>query len=230
MRITESMLKKIIYEELQKVLEGNPTHSKSTGRFKGKPEKGDVYSLTKNALKTSSSSKETPIPHRGVYTGSGKKTSSKFGLNTSGEKSCGRLNIDGTKRAKTHSCSQYPKMYWSQLEEMLSSLPLQEDAIQSPVCQDCIKRFIATIRRSVTALKGAIDPKAPKTEASKHRPTKSPKSHYRGSKVNPVTRETSNRRAGKRADKFRAMAGNKFDKTGFSREELSLINPESLWE
>jgi len=229
MRITESMLKQIILEELQSILEANPTHDKSTGRFKGKPEKGDVYSLTKNALKSSKPSKETPIPHRGVYTGSGKKTTSKFGLNTSGDKSCGRLNIDGTKRAKTHSCSKYPEKYWSQLDEMLSSLTLQEDAIQSPVCQDCIKRFIAAVRRSVLALKGAVDPKAPKTEASKLRPTKSPKSHYRGSKVNPVTRETSNRRAGKRAEKFKAMAGNRFDKTGFSRQELSLINPESLW-
>ena len=105
--------------------EANPYHSsKDGGRFSTK-EKGDIYSLTGRAKDNVSN-----IP---VGRGKNKngKPVAKFGINTgSPEKQCGRLTIDGDKKKKTRSCSNYPKNYWDKQNEELdlaSGLPVSDE-------------------------------------------------------------------------------------------------------
>lgn len=133
--ITRTRLAELVREEIEAVIKGqeeednldeaNPYHSsKDGGRFSTK-EKGDIYSLTKNAADNVS---KMPIGRGRNVKG---KPVAKFGMNTgSPEKMCGRLTIDGDSKPKTRSCSRYPKNYWDKQNEdvdLESGLPVSDE-------------------------------------------------------------------------------------------------------
>lgn len=103
--------------------EANPYHSSATGRFTDKS--GEIYSLTKNAKDNVS---KIPVGRGKNKAG---KPVAKFGMNTGApEKQCGRLTIDGDKKKKSRSCSNYPKNYWDKQNEELdlaSGLPVSDE-------------------------------------------------------------------------------------------------------
>ena len=90
--------------------EVNPNHDPSTGKFQKKGKAG-VYSLTKNAEDDVADDTELQVPARGLHSGDGKSISSKFGMNTSDKKACGRYTIDGKKKNKGRRCRDYPERY-----------------------------------------------------------------------------------------------------------------------
>lgn len=134
--ISRSRLAELVREEIAAVVkaqeeeennldEANPYHSsKDGGRFSTK-EKGDIYSLTKNAKDNVD---KMPIGRGKNKNG---KPVAKFGMNTgSPDKQCGRLTIDGDKKKKSRSCSSYPKNYWDTKNEDLdlaSGLPVSDE-------------------------------------------------------------------------------------------------------
>lgn len=216
MKIYKSELMKIVKEELEGVLkEANPYHSghgKGGGRFTSK-EKAKTYSLSNNAKGLT----KNEVPLRGKVTASG-KVSSPIGMNTS--KSCGRTEFpSGAEKHSGISCSEYSKRYdeaFQALEEIAGQLgTLQE----GPECDACLRNFIAKLKQSNLAIKQALDPKVQQEHET-----------YGGEKVSPVSRTTPSRRSSERRRKMKTMAGMNFPKSGFSKSERSLLNPNSLWE
>jgi len=113
MRITQKQIRKLIEDEIKKQMEldeVNPNHDPSTGKFQKKGKAG-VYSLTKNAEDDVADDTELQVPARGTHSGDGKSISSKFGMNTSDKKACGRYTIDGKKKNKGRRCRDYPERY-----------------------------------------------------------------------------------------------------------------------
>jgi hypothetical protein len=90
--------------------EVNPNHSPTTGRFQKKGKAG-VYSLTQNASDDVAKDTDLKVPARGNHSGDNKNIRAKFGMNTSKEKACGRLTIDGEKKPKNRRCNDYPETY-----------------------------------------------------------------------------------------------------------------------
>ena len=140
------------------------------------------------------------VPLRGKVTASG-KVSSPIGMNSG------------------ISCSEYSKRYdeaFQALEEIAGQLgTLQE----GPECDACLRNFIAKLKQSNLAIKQALDPKVQQEHET-----------YGGEKVSPVSRTTPSRRSSERRRKMKTMAGMNFPKSGFSKSERSLLNPNSLWE
>mgnify|MGYP003134175618 CR=1 FL=1 len=120
--IDKYRLKVLIEEEIRKLQnEVNPAHSAKDGRFQKKGATGGVYSLTKNAEDDVGEDSDLEVPARGSITANN-KISSKFGMNTTPDKQCGRLTIDGSKKKKTRSCSKYPEEYWKvEVDEKVST-------------------------------------------------------------------------------------------------------------
>jgi hypothetical protein len=182
------------------------------GQFTSK-KKAKVYSLSNRAK--GKTNHEAPL--RGKVT-SGGKVSSPIGMNTS--KPCGRTEFpSGREKHSGISCSQYSARYdeaFQALEEIAEQLgTLQE----GPECDACLRNFIAKLRQSNLAIKSALDPKIQKEHET-----------YGGEKVSPGDRKTPSRRSSERRKKFKTMAGMNFDKSGFSKSERSLLNPNSLFE
>ena len=69
---------------------------------------GNIYSLTKAGAKRVNA--EPAKVKRGTITKKD-KVSAKFGANSSKDKSCGRMTIDGEPISPKRSCSKYPKRY-----------------------------------------------------------------------------------------------------------------------
>ena len=119
--LTKRELQQIIKQEIEAITKEhpqllndvNPFHSGKTGRFSTK-EKGEVYSLTKNAK---DNVKNIPIGRGRNKDG---KPVAKYGMAVgSDEVQCGRLNFDGDKKKKTRRCVDYKKKYWEPQKEDL---------------------------------------------------------------------------------------------------------------
>lgn len=223
MKISKSKVMKIIEEELQRHLsEANPSHRRAGapggkgGQFT-KRGAGNVYSLSKKAKDNIGKDSDLEVPARGIETSKGKPGSMKFGANTSNDpnKQCGRTMFSsGEDKNPTRSCSDYPKLY----ELILDEMKLEEAS-----CDGCIQNFLTRIRNANRALKSASDPK----ELKEQEPTQ-PKSHYRGSPIDPVSRKSASRKKAERTKAQRRRAGVYVEP--FSRAEKSLLNPASLSE
>ena len=141
-----------------------------------------------------------------------------MGMNTS--VSCGRTEMpSGRTKWSDVSCSRFSKRYseaFQALEEIAEQLgTLQE----GPECDACLRNFIAKLRQTNLAVRQALDPKIKKEHST-----------YGGEKVSPGDRKTPSRRSSERRKKFKTMAGMNFDKSGFSKSQRSLLNPNSLFE
>lgn len=106
-KITESRLRQIINEEIEGyMMELNPHHNAKTGKLDG-PKKGNVYSLSKPAVKAAGWDSEKA--KKGITTKKGKQQY-KFGM-ADGDKACGRKTVSGKKISPKKSCSKYPQKY-----------------------------------------------------------------------------------------------------------------------
>ena len=132
-------------------------HDPETGHFTEK-KPGVVKSLTKAGAK--SRGIDTKYAERGVVT-SKDKVQSKFGMNTSKDKSCGRKTISGQDITPKYSCSDYKEVYEDRfsIDELEELLLLDEADGQQDVCNQCIQSFLARIRNANAALKAARDGK-----------------------------------------------------------------------
>lgn len=233
MRVSKKRLLEIVREEVAKLdlTELNPSHIPAgrpgAGRFT-KRGAGSVYSLTKNAEEEIGNSSTLKV-QRGMETSSG-KVQSKFGMNGGDpKKECGRLTIDGNPKSITRSCSNYPKNYWDRLDEIISQLELKEGAAEKEICDRCIQNFLARLNRANAAVKNAQSGKQPKpVEEDATANMKRPKSHYRGSPIDPNSRKSDSRKKAERTKAQRRRAGVYVEP--FSRAEKSLLNPNSLRE
>jgi len=108
--ITASELLEMVEDELDKyLLEVSLCHSPSTGHFSACNPKA-VYSLSHRAARQNKIDQE--FVGRGNLTKK-RKIMAKYGSNTAKDPGgqCGRQTIQGTPKAKTKMCSQYPKKY-----------------------------------------------------------------------------------------------------------------------
>ena len=227
MKIVKSELMRIVREELEGVLkdlkEVNPWHHGSHptkgGQFSSKKD-AKVYSLSDRAKRLLGPDSELEAPLRGKVTGGG-KVNALAGMNTSRDKACGRQRMtSGDPKSPTHSCSEYPERYdeaFQALEEIAEELAGRLH--EGPECDACLQNFIARLKQANLKIKDALDPKVQQEHET-----------YGGEKVSPVTRTTPSRRSSERRKKFKTMAGMNFAKSGFSKAERSLLNPNSLFE
>jgi hypothetical protein len=103
----ESTLREIIKEEIEGyMLELNPHHDSKTGRLSG-PKKGNVYSLSKPAVRAAGWSPDKA--KKGITTKKGKQQY-KFGM-ADGDKACGRKTVSGKKIDPKRRCADYPNKY-----------------------------------------------------------------------------------------------------------------------
>ena len=223
MKIRRGELERIIREELAAVMEVNPYHkgkgSRSGGRFTSK-EKAATYSLSNRAKKLLAKDSELEAPLRGKVTKSGRVTAL-AGMNSSDEKSCGRIRLPSgdDKEPVSHSCEDYPARYseaFDIIEEVAEEL--FKTINESDQCDACLQNFIQRLKRSNLALKTALDPKV-----AEH-------SVYGGQKVSKGDRKTAKGRSGAFRRKMKRMAGMEFPKSGFHSDETKLLRPDSLYE
>ena len=126
-KITKTALKIIIKEEYYRFLNEAATCHDSSGFF-ADCKAGNVYSLTRKGAKSAGISdkyvQRGTVSQKKSEAGEPPRISSKYGLNTSKDKSGGRKTIDGDDISPKFKVKDYPEQY----DEVNDLMPSTDDA------------------------------------------------------------------------------------------------------
>ena len=230
-------MKELLKEWRLYVEGGNFYHDPKTGHF-SKREPGAVKSLTKDGARRAGVDKS--YVERGVVTGND-KIQAKMGQNFK-KTSCGRLTIDGEPISPKYKCGDYKEPYAEGIDDFKGLMEVDSISVDAVVdaleeasgvigeqgADSCaarkgewLKAALKSLNAYALAMKGDLYDEKNETQDLKK--------HYGGSPIkDDKERKTDKRKMGDRRRKLRSMVG--MTVTPFSKEEKSLLTPNSLFE